>query len=103
MNEEDAINELIAELVDSGALVIDGMFGEEFTYKVNVEKMKAEFPEFYDIYMQDVEQTMLDLVEQGLVSIEYDENLKALFSLTEEGHAVAEQIMLGNYLPPDDV
>lgn len=97
MNEEDAINELIAELVDSGALSIDGMYNEEFTYKVNPEVMKVEFPEFYDLFMSDVEQTMLDLVDKGLAHVEYDENLRALFSLTEEGEKVAEQIILGNF------
>jgi hypothetical protein len=42
--------------------------------------------------MDDVDAMMLELFKQGLVEVEYDENLEAKFHMTEE----ARQILSAN-------
>ena len=103
--DPEEINDLIAELVEVGALVPKGMFGEEFTYTINPEIMKAYYPELYDLYMQEVDDTLVELVKRDLLSVEYDETLKPHFKLTEAGEKVADQLMIGfsDYFPEDDV
>lgn len=95
MSEED---EMIAELVDVGALSLEGMDGEEAIYVMNPEIMKNYFPALYDVMMEEVNDALLGLYERGLVSIEYDENLSPLFTLTEEGEKVAEDIVRNGHL-----
>lgn len=90
MSEED---ELIAELVDVGALEPHGMDGDEFIYTMNSEIMKSYFPDLYDAMMADVSEALMNLYERGLVDVEYDENLNPLFSITEDGRRIAENML----------
>jgi hypothetical protein len=101
MNEEDRIDSLIDDLVAMGALIknpepVNG----EFVYNVNTKRMEEVFPSFNSLFMQEVEDSILSLFEQGLVTIEYDENLKAMYSLTEAGKSVVDAIVLSDR--PDD-
>jgi len=101
MNEEDRIDSLIDDLVAMGALVKKPKpFNGEFVYNVNSERMKEVFPSFNDLFMKEVEETMLSLFEQGLVTIEYNENLQVMYSLTEAGESVIDEMVLSNR--PDD-
>lgn len=97
----DEVDEVIARLVDDGALTVSGMYGEEFTYNVNPDRMKEVFPEFYGLFMNEVNDTLLDLMDQGLVSVEYDENLKPWFSITDKGKEIVDERFLS--APPDEV
>jgi hypothetical protein len=82
----DEIDALIAELVDAGALLIDGMLLDEFTYRFDMKILKEKYPDIYDIIMEDIDDTMLELLDREYISVEYDENLEARFSLTEKGY-----------------
>jgi len=97
MNEEDRIDSLIDDLVAMGALIknpepVNG----EFVFNVNTKRMEEVFPSFNNLFMQEVEDSMLSLFEQGLVTIEYDENLKAMYSLTEAGKSVIDEMILSD-------
>ena len=102
MNEDDRIEMLIDDLVEMGALIknpepVDG----EFVYNVNAERMEEVFPSFNSIFMQEVEDSMLSLFEQGLVTIEYNENLQAMYSLTEAGKNAVDSMILSDR--PNDI
>jgi DNA-binding MarR family transcriptional regulator len=98
MNEDDIdIENLIDDLVEMGALIRQpNLVNGEVIYNVVPEIMQEIMPSFNEIFMQEVEQTMLDLYERGLVKIEYDENLKVMYSLTEEGERVVDEIILSD-------
>ena len=102
MNEDDRIEMLIDDLVEMGALIknpepVDG----EFVYNVNAERMEEVFPSFNSIFMQEVEDSMISLFEQGLVTIEYNENLQAMYSLTEAGKNAVDSMILSDR--PNDI
>lgn len=82
----DEIDALIAEMVDAGALLVDGMLLDEFTYRFDMKILKEKYPDVYDIIMEDIDDTMLELLDREYISVEYDENLEAHFSLTEKGY-----------------
>ena len=93
MNEDEEIEKLIDDLVDIGALVRSHN-GREVIYNVNSERMLEVYPAFYELFMADINEALIDLVEQGLVNVDYDENLKPWFSVTEEGQKVVDSIIL---------
>jgi hypothetical protein len=97
MNEDEQIEGLIDDLISMGALIRqpDPVNGE-IIYNVNPERMMEVMPSFHELFMEEVESTILDLYEQGLVNVEYDENLNARYSLTEEGQNVVDQIILSD-------
>lgn len=88
----DEIDAIIAELVDAGALMVDGMYLEDFTYRFDMTILKEKFPDIYDLIMADIDETVLELMNYGYVSVEYDENLQAHMSLTEKGYRAAEEL-----------
>lgn len=92
----DEIDAMIAQLVDDGALIVDGMYMDEFTYRFDMKILKEKHPDVYDLIMKDVDETLLELLNYGYVSVEYDEKLEAKFSLTEKGFMAAEEIKKRN-------
>ena len=95
----DDVEEIIAQLVDEGILSPDGMEGEDFVYKVDLISMKEKYPALYEIFLEDMDETLLSLLKEGLVEVEYNENLEALFSVSEKGLALAKQLedQIGDY------
>lgn len=73
-------------LIDIGILKEDGFdeFGET-TYIYNFEKMKELMPELYEEIMNSLNENLIVLFEQELITVEYDENLIAHISATDEG------------------
>lgn len=82
-DDEDAF---VDSLIEIGILEEDGFdeFGE-VTYVYNFALMKALMPEMYEEIMQGVNDGLMSLYEKGFVKVDYDENLTAHFSATEEG------------------
>jgi len=97
MNEDERIDQEIQYLLDVGALTISGMDGEEPVYNMVPEVLKIVSPDLYEIMMKEIDDTVLSLYKQGLVSIEYNEDLKAIISITDDGiDMVEEMIKNGN-------
>ena len=42
-------------------------------------------PELHAVMQQDMDQVLVDLYQQGLIEVSYDENLNALMSISEQG------------------
>lgn len=79
-------DEFVEYLIEMCILEEEG-FDEngEVLYVYNFEKMKELMPELYAEIMEGVNEKMMTLFEEGLVTVEYDENLIAHFSATPEG------------------
>lgn len=89
----DPVDQNIEYLVEMGALVLYGMDGDEPIYTMVPEVMKVVNPALYDAFIEEMDEALLSLYEQGLVAVEYDENLKAIFTLTDEGKDLADKII----------
>ena len=63
----------------------------EFIYKVTDLAMELA-PELWTAHEEYVDQSLVDLYEQGLLNVSYDENLVATIELTEEGKEIAKQM-----------
>jgi len=83
MSEED---DFVDYMIEVGILQEDGFDEDgEVTYTYNFELMKVLMPEMYDEIMAGITNNLMNLYELGLVNVDYDENLQAHFSASEEG------------------
>ena len=87
--EEDD-SALFKHYVEIGAIDFVGVEKNgEAIYKVN-EIAKDIAPELWQSHIEYVDKSLMELYEQGLVEVEYDENLEATLHLTEEGKKIAK-------------
>jgi hypothetical protein len=85
LSDEEA-DDFVERMIEAGILIEDGFDEDgELTYTYNFELMKILLPEMYEEIMNGINDNLIDLYEMGLIKIEYNEDLKAVFSATEEG------------------
>ena len=91
MNEEEANDERIAYYLQIGAISFEGMDENgEIIYAIS-ETAKELAPELWKSHTEYVDRSLLELYEQGLVEIEYDENLQATMHISPEGQRIARE------------
>lgn len=91
MNEEEANDERIAYYLQIGAISFEGMDESgEIIYAIS-EDAKELAPELWQSHTEYVDRSLLELYEQGLVEIEYDENLQATMHISPEGQRIARE------------
>jgi len=94
---EDGMSDL-DHYIEIGAIEVVGVDeGGEFILSIT-EAAKELAPELWAAHVNHIDETLVNLYEKGLMSVEYDENLEATFSLSEEGKRVAKTFGL---LPMD--
>ena len=91
MNEEEANDERIAYYLQIGAISFEGMDENgEIIYAIS-EDAKELAPELWQSHVDYVDKSLIELYEQGLVEIEYDENLEATLHISPEGQKIARE------------
>jgi len=91
MQEPDESDEKLAYYLEVGAVSLEGMDENgEMIYSIT-ELAKEIAPELWQSHIEYVDRSLMELYEQGLVELEYNENLEATLHLTEEGHRVAKE------------
>ena len=85
--------EVIQFLVDNGAAEWDGMdeYGERM-FKFNMKILSSVMPSLHEQIMEELDQSLIDLFQKGLIDIEYNENLEATFHVTEGGKKVLKEM-----------
>lgn len=94
MDEDNSINERLEYYLDIGAIELVGMDEDgEILYCVT-EKAEEIAPELLQAHQEFVDRTLLELYEKDLISIEYNEDLEAIISMSPEGLKIAKQMGL---------
>lgn len=84
--EFESAQQLTNYLIENEALELYGMTDDgEVTYRFNFDVLKEILPRLHDMLMEDINESLLDLYEEGYIEMEYDENLEAKFRVTEKG------------------
>lgn len=92
-DEEEDEDAFVEHLIAEGILVEDGFTEEgETTYTYNFELMKVMMPELYEEIMSGITNNLMHLYELGFVQVDYDENLQAHFSATEDGKSFFKEL-----------
>lgn len=91
--EDEETMKVIGYLEEQGAITWGGIDenGEALFY-FNMEILREVMPELYDDIIADLDTDLLKLYEQGLVEVEYDEDLNASFRITEKGQKYFEML-----------
>ena len=99
---EEETEMTIQYLVEQGAAEWDGIdkYGERM-FKFNMPILLEVMPELYHEIMADLDNTMLDLYKKELVEVEYNENLEAIFTISEKAKNMLDELGMG-YLFDND-
>lgn len=87
--DDDAVHLFIAEMISAGALEVEEIDGE-WIYR-HTALTQILYPEYYQACQEELDEELLYLLQLGLIDVTYDENLEAVFSLTEAGKQYAEE------------
>ena len=78
--------EIMEYLISEGAAILDGIDENgEPIYKFDMDVLEEVMPELHAVMQEDMDQVLVDLYQQGLIEVSYDENLNALMSISEQG------------------
>lgn len=98
MFDKDNNDEIIAYLEEEGAVIWDGVDETgEAVFKFNLERLKEVMPPLYDEIMADIDEDLMKLYKEGLVELEYDENLNAMFKISEKGRKLFEEVNMKDF------
>jgi hypothetical protein len=86
----DDYDERLAYYIEIGAIDPVGLDEDgEVIFQVT-EKAKELIPEIWEAHAKYVDETLIELYKKNLISVEYDENLEATITLTEEAKKIAK-------------
>jgi hypothetical protein len=81
-------DEKLEYYIEIGAVEVAGIQEDgQFLYEIT-EKAKDIAPELWESHLEYIDNTILDLYEKGLVEIEYNEDLEASISVSEEAKVI---------------
>ena len=82
-------DEIMQYYIEIGAVEIVGIDDTgDFIFKITA-LAKELAPELWQAHSKHVDNVLLDLFEKELLTINYDEDLKASIEITEEGRKIA--------------
>lgn len=94
MDEEGSEDMELSYYLEIGAVSLEGMDENgEMIFSIS-ESAKEIAPELWEAHTRYVDDSLMKLYEQGLLEVEYDENLEAILHLTPEGHKIAKEMGL---------
>lgn len=86
--EDDA---KMAHYLEIGAIEVAGVDETgEIIFEIK-ESAKEIAPELWEAHMDYVDRNLTELYQAGLIKVDYDENLEATISLSQEGYEIAKQ------------
>jgi hypothetical protein len=91
-DEEDAMK--LEHYLEIGAVTIEGVNDDgEMIFAIQ-DIAKDIAPELWQAHTEYVDASLLRLYEEGLMEVEYDENLEATLHLSKEGYLAAKELGL---------
>ena len=91
MTEDEANDARLAYYLEIGAVSFEGVDENgEIIYSIS-DSAKELAPELWQSHTNYVDKSLMELYEQGLVEVEYNENLEATLHITPEGQKVARE------------
>lgn len=84
-------DELLAHYIEIGVIEIAGMQEDgELIFAIN-DSAKELAPELWQAHSEYVDDTLVELYEEGYITVEYNENLEAMIGLSPEGIKIAKE------------
>lgn len=88
--EDEEYLERLKQYIEIGAIREAGIDQNgEIIFEIDEEHTKELAPELWEAHMEYIDNSFLELYKDGLVEVEYDEELNAIMHLTKEGYNIA--------------
>lgn len=85
------VNESLEYYISIGAVTLEGMDESgEIIYAIT-EAAEELAPELWESHTRHIDSSLLKLYNEGLLSVEYNEDLEAKFTLSPEGQKKAKE------------
>lgn len=92
MSDEDYMK--LEHYIEIGAIEVEGVDDNgELIFSIS-ENAKDIAPELWQAHSDYVDRSLIKLYEDGLINIEYDENLEATITVNEDGIEAVKQLGL---------
>jgi hypothetical protein len=92
-DDEEQSLERIQHYLSIGAIRFAGYNKDgEAVFELNEFVTKELAPELWAAHMEYVDSNLMKLYEEGLMEVEYDENLEATFKFSSTGYDIAKSI-----------
>ena len=92
MSDEDYMK--LEHYIEIGAIEVEGVDDNgELIFSIS-ENAKDIAPELWQAHSDYVDRSLIKLYEDGLINIEYDENLEATITVNENGMEAVKQLGL---------
>lgn len=89
MNEDDYM-ERLQHYINIGAIQEAGIDEDgNVIFEIDEIKTKTLAPELWDAHMEYIDNSYLQMYQDGLIRIEYNEDLEATVHFSEEGYRIA--------------
>ena len=89
--EDNEYNDKLAYYMEIGVIEMAGVDENgEIIFAIN-DSAQELAPELWESHTEYIEKTLMELYNQDYIEVEYDENLEATITLSEEGKRIARE------------
>lgn len=87
--------------VDIGVVTLEGMDEEGEPIYAIQESAQELAPELWESHMNHIDNALTQLYKEGLLEVEYDEDLEPMFRISKEGYSKAKEYGLIDFEQKD--
>lgn len=89
---EDGFDQMMEHYVEIGAVTVNGIdVSGNFIYVIT-DKAKELAPDLWEMHHDMIDDALVGLFEQGLIEVEYDEDLNANMRISDEARQVMYEL-----------
>ena len=89
---EDGFDQMMEHYVEIGAVTVNGIdVSGNFIYVIT-DKAKELAPDLWEVHHEMIDEALIGLFEQGLIEVEYDEDLNANMKISDAAREVMYQL-----------
>jgi len=90
--EQDGFDQMMEHYVEIGAVTVNGIdMSGNFIYVIT-DKAKELAPDLWEMHHEMIDEALVGLFEQGLIEVEYDEDLNANMKISDAAREVMYQL-----------
>jgi hypothetical protein len=90
--DQDGFDQMMEHYVEIGAVTVNGIDKSGNFIYVITDKAKELAPDLWEVHHEMIDETLISLFEQGLIDVEYDEDLNANMKISEAAKEVMYQL-----------
>ena len=90
--DQDGFDQMMEHYVEIGAVTVNGIdVSGNFIYVIT-DKAKELAPDLWEMHHEMIDEALVGLFQQGLIEVEYDEDLNANMKISDAAREVMYQL-----------